>query len=63
VQDVLLREILNNKSITILELSEKANINVRNTKNNITKLKAKGLLERIGPDKGGYWKVVKGNDA
>jgi predicted HTH transcriptional regulator len=24
---------------------------------NIAKLKAKGLLERIGPDKGGYWKV------
>jgi predicted HTH transcriptional regulator len=21
------------------------------------KLKAKGLIERIGPDQGGYWKV------
>jgi predicted HTH transcriptional regulator len=24
---------------------------------NIAKLKAKGLLERIGGDKGGYWKI------
>ena len=25
----------------------------------IAKLKAKGVLKRIGPDKGGYWQVVK----
>jgi predicted HTH transcriptional regulator len=25
---------------------------------NIAKLKTKGLIERISPDKGGYWKVV-----
>jgi predicted HTH transcriptional regulator len=24
---------------------------------NIAKLKAKGLLEQIGADKGGYWKI------
>jgi ATP-dependent DNA helicase RecG len=24
---------------------------------NVKKLKAKGLLERIGPDKGGYWQI------
>ena len=24
---------------------------------NISKLKAKGMLERIGADRGGYWKV------
>lgn len=25
----------------------------------IAKLKAEGVLKRIGPDKGGYWQVVK----
>ena len=59
VQKIILQEISNNKFITILDLSEKVKINVRNTKSNIAKLKAKGLLERIGPDKGGYWKVIK----
>jgi predicted HTH transcriptional regulator len=32
---------------------------LRKTKENIAKLKAKGLLERVGPDKGGYWKINK----
>jgi predicted HTH transcriptional regulator len=36
-------------------------INLRNVKNNMSKLKAKGLLERIGPDNGGYWKVTENN--
>ena len=25
----------------------------------IAKLKAEGVLKRIGPDKGGYWQVIK----
>jgi len=34
-------------------------ISLSKIKENISKLKAKGLIERIGPDKGGYWKIVK----
>jgi ATP-dependent DNA helicase RecG len=31
-------------------------------KYHITKLKDQGLIKRIGPDKGGHWKIiVKGN--
>jgi ATP-dependent DNA helicase RecG len=26
---------------------------------NLSRLKEKGLIERIGPDKGGHWKVNK----
>jgi ATP-dependent DNA helicase RecG len=26
---------------------------------NLTTLKQKGVLKRIGPDKGGYWEVVE----
>jgi ATP-dependent DNA helicase RecG len=43
--------------ITQKKLSESIGINAKNIQINIVKLKAKGLLERIGPDKGGYWKV------
>jgi ATP-dependent DNA helicase RecG len=53
-----LREIFNNKFITIPALSEKVNINLRNTKGNISKLKSQGLLKRIGPNKGGYWQII-----
>jgi ATP-dependent DNA helicase RecG len=28
---------------------------------NLRKLKAAGLLRRIGPDKGGHWEVVEGS--
>jgi ATP-dependent DNA helicase RecG len=26
---------------------------------NLTKLKQKGILRRVGPDKGGHWEVVQ----
>jgi len=26
---------------------------------NLKALKGKGAIERIGPDKGGYWKIMK----
>ena len=29
----------------------------KNVRINIAKLKARGVIERIGPDKGGYWKI------
>jgi len=32
-------------------------ISERKIKENISKLKENGLLERVGPNKGGYWKV------
>jgi predicted HTH transcriptional regulator len=43
--------------ITIVELSNKLTVSTTAIENNISKLKAKGLLERIGPDKGGYWRI------
>jgi predicted HTH transcriptional regulator len=47
-----------NKSITIPQLSKKIGINVRNTKNNVAKLKEMNLLEREGNNKSGGWKIV-----
>jgi predicted HTH transcriptional regulator len=32
-------------------------INEKNIRNNIAKLKQKGILIRTGPDKGGRWEV------
>jgi len=39
----------------------KVGINEKNVRNNIADLKEKELLETIGPDKGGYWKIAKKN--
>jgi ATP-dependent DNA helicase RecG len=58
-QRKILDAIRKNKDITQLELSIIVDINEKNIRNNIAKLKNKGLLQRIGPDKGGYWKILK----
>jgi len=57
VQKIIMNEMANNKAVTMSEISKVLNINLRNTKNNVAKLKAKGLIERVGADRGGYWKV------
>lgn len=46
-------------TITISQIAKKLKIGTTAVENNILKLKQKGVLKRIGPDKGGYWNVVK----
>ncbi len=57
----IIREILNNKNISTTELAGKFNVTRRTIARYINKLKEKGILERIVPDKGGYWKVIINN--
>ena len=56
-QQLILESIAKNQHVTIIELASIVGITASKIKENISKLKAKGLLERIGPDKGGYWQV------
>lgn len=51
----LLRETPN---ISMLELAQRFVVDIKTIKRDIGQLKQKGLLRRIGPDKGGYWEVV-----
>ena len=39
-------------------MSEIVGVTERTIERNIEKLRKKGLSNRIGPDKGGYWEVV-----
>lgn len=55
----ILEIIVKNKFVTIPELSKALEISTTAVENNLAKLKAKKVLKRIGPDKGGYWEVVK----
>jgi ATP-dependent DNA helicase RecG len=57
-QKRILDLIRDNAYITQAELSKHIGINEKNIRINISKLKAKGLLKRIGSDKGGYWKEI-----
>jgi predicted HTH transcriptional regulator len=49
--------VLTDKYISAKKLSENIGISLTAVENNIAKLKAKGLLKRIGPAKGGHWEV------
>ncbi len=50
--------VINNSRISKREMSELLNISTTAIDKNIEKLKKHGFLKRIGPAKGGYWKVL-----
>ena len=56
----ILNAVMKNKTITQNQLSELVGITSKNVRNNMKRLKEKGLLKRIGLDKGGYWQVMLG---
>ena len=58
-QKIILELISKNKHITIAKMVAGIKISKKNVIENIKKLKQKGLLKRIGPDKGGYWEVER----
>lgn len=47
-----------NTNITVAELMQKTGKAERTVKRALASLKEKGLIERVGSDKTGYWKVL-----
>lgn len=58
-QKKILKLVKENSHISKAELSAKIGISTTAIDKNIEKLKQKGLIKRIGPDKGGYWEIQK----
>ena len=58
-QKKIIELISDNPRISKREISEKIGISSTAIDKHIKKLKDKGLIERVGPDKGGYWKIVE----
>ncbi len=48
--------------ISAEQLASKIGINKRNVQLSTKKLRDSGFIKRIGPDKGGYWEIVKQTD-
>ena len=57
-QQEILNFIKRNPNISTSDIALKIGISKRNIEINIAKLKELGLLTRIGPAKGGHWKVL-----
>jgi len=51
--------IASNQFIKSHEIAEKTKLSQSTIEKIVAKLKKAGILKRIGPDKGGYWEVVK----
>jgi len=54
----IIKFIKSNSQITIQELVSLIGISNRSIERNLQKLQKENKLERVGPDKGGYWKVI-----
>jgi ATP-dependent DNA helicase RecG len=55
----IIKLLKDNPQISQRELANITGLTQRGIEWDISKLKDSGQLERIGPDKGGYWKVLK----
>ena len=55
----ILELIAANTRITTQEMADSIGISRRAIAKAIAKLQAEGLLQRVGPDKGGHWEVIK----
>ena len=49
-----------NQNMTIPQLAEELQITPRAVEKQIAALRGRGLLERVGPKKGGYWRIKDG---
>jgi predicted HTH transcriptional regulator len=56
-REKILAEIAGFPLITVEELTERIGITLKGVEWHIRKLKSAGILKRIGPSNGGYWKV------
>jgi len=59
VNDTVCYLVKQNNKITAAEISERLNISLSTAKRKIKELKEKGIVERIGSDKTGYWKIIE----
>lgn len=53
----ILQIITNDPFLSALAISEKIGISSRAVEKQLAKLKEKGIIERVGPDKGGHWEI------
>lgn len=48
-----------NPQITIPEIAESLNLNVRGVAKHFANLQSEGIIRRVGPDKGGHWEIIE----
>ena len=57
-QKTIVEIIINNPNVTIPEVARQLNLNPRGIAKHFKVLQDKGVIRRVGPDKGGHWEVI-----
>lgn len=57
-QAVVLDLIKQNPSTSRKDLAVRMGINISAVRKHLDALRKKGVVQRVGPDRGGYWKIV-----
>lgn len=55
----ILEAIRANRNVSAKEISQALGLSLRGVEKQLSKLKERGHLRRIGPAKGGYWEIVE----
>lgn len=58
-ENIILNIIKKDPKVSKKEIALKGNLTKKSVEYNINSLKEKGRLRRIGPDKGGYWQIIR----
>ncbi|MEW6040080.1 MAG: winged helix-turn-helix transcriptional regulator [Elusimicrobiota bacterium] len=61
-REKILRFIKKNPAITTSDIAKKTGLTSKGVEWNISKMKKDGLIKRIGPDKGGHWKIKEDHE-
>ena len=57
-EESILALIKHNPSITRAQLAAQIGVGIRTIDNHLRKLKAQGVISRVGSDKGGSWRIT-----
>ena len=57
--DLILDVIRENNAISLKELAQKIGVASKTIQRDLGRLKSENVIRRIGPDKGGYWQIMK----
>jgi len=58
-QRLIIKNMVENPNVSARNLSDIIGISKRKIEENISKLKKKELIKRIGSPRGGYWEVIE----
>jgi DNA-binding transcriptional ArsR family regulator len=59
VNDIVFLLIKQDNKITVNENSERLNMSLSTVRRKIKELKTSGMIERMGSDKSGYWRIIE----